>query len=354
MLFILPRNPKPVHYGADTLFGIKVYDRCEDIQSSFRQWKEMGIDTIFPYPEHDQNVELVKYAAEYGIKLFLTIPVFHNPEQLKKKPSLYAVQANGEKAKYDWLEFVCPSKQAYTTRRIAYIHEIIDRLNPDGISLDFIRFFVFWEMVYPESDPDTIPQACFDEDCILEFEHYSKVELPENIKTAQERSAWVLSNHPKEWTEWKCHVIAETMRQISKSVKERKPDIGINVHTVPWRSDDFNGALERVAGQDLEKMSVHTDFISPMCYSHMLKREPVWIHSVVQDISRKAEKKIIPCIQVGNMYLSDELTPDHFEQSLFQAAKKPSHGIVMWSWKALDKSSVKKEIVRKFVRNTLR
>ena len=98
------------------MVGIKVYNRCEDLKSSFRQWKDMGIDTVFPYPEHTQNLELKKYAAEYGIKLFLTIPVFHNPEELKTKPSFFSIQADGKRAKDEWLEFVCPSKSEYKIR----------------------------------------------------------------------------------------------------------------------------------------------------------------------------------------------------------------------------------------------
>ena len=331
------------------MVGIKVYNKCEDIKSAFRQWKDLGIDTIFPYPEHAQNLELKQYAVEYGIKLFLTIPIFHNPEYLKTNPSCYSIQADGKRAKDHWLEFICPSNKEYKNQRVDYIRNIIERFNPDGISLDFIRFFVFWEKVYVDHDPQSISQTCFDRDCLQEFKNYSRLDFPENPEHTADISSRIMRNHVEKWSEWKCHVIEDTVRQISESARKRKPEIELNVHTVPWRSEDFDGALRRIAGQDLKKMSVYTDYVSPMSYSHMLKRKPAWIHSVVKDISQKTTKKIIPCVQVGNMYIDNELTSGYFEESLSQAAKKPSYGIVLWSWKALDKSAHKKDILRKFL-----
>ena len=84
-----------------------------------------------------------------------------------------------------------------------------------------------------------------------------------------------------------------------------------------------------------------------MTYSHMVKREPAWIHSVVRDISDQADCKIIPSIQVNEAYLKDILSAEEFEQTLIEALKPPSSGVFFWSWEQLEKIPEKKEIMKK-------
>ncbi len=88
------------------------------------------------------------------------------------------------------------------------------------------------------------------------------------------------------------------VNELADKARSVKSDTKINVHAVPWRDDDFGGANIRVAAQDLRKIAPLTDYISPMCYSQMLRRDAGWIASVVNEMDMKARGKILPSIQV--------------------------------------------------------
>jgi len=77
----------------------------------------------------------------------------------------------------------------------------------------------------------------------------------------------------------------------------------------------------------------------------MVKRDPAWIHSVVQDIADQTKCKIIPSIQVNKAYLNDPLTVEEFAQSVTEALKPPSSGVIFWSWEQLKTNPEKMEIL---------
>jgi len=228
--------------------------------------------------------------------------------------------------------------------------QIVRDFDPDGISIDFIRHFVFWEKVYPERDPATLPISCFDSLCLLHFQSEPGIDIPESLSDIPQKASWVLENHKSEWTAWRCGLITSMVQEISAAAREVKPDILINVHLVPWAEEDFQAGIKTIAGQDIPALSTLTDYLSPMTYAHMVKQEPPWIHSIVEDVYMQSAGRIIPSIQVDKAYLDFELDPEEFEQSLLEALKPPSHGVVFWSWASLRGDSEKKKLVQKHCR----
>lgn len=329
----------------DLMIGVKVYAHEGDLPELFAEWNRLGINTVFVSPELAAQGSFRKLAREKGITLFLILPIFFNPEELGQDPGLYALTDRGEKAKDDWVEFVCPTRPGYLERRTAAIKTLIRDLAPDGISLDFIRYFVFWERVYPERMLGSLSDTCFDGSCLERFQKETGVRLPERLTRVADKARWILSKHRREWTDWKCGVITETTRLIAGVARAAKPDIRINIHTVPWRQDDFGGAIRAIAGQDLRALAVQVDMISPMCYWHMLKRTPPWIHEVIQDAYNQSKARVIPSIQVGNAYLSEKLSVREFSEALDEAIRPPSGGVVFWNWEALVREPEKKDVV---------
>jgi hypothetical protein len=126
-------------------------------------------------------------------------------------------------------------------------------------------------------------------------------------------------------------------KEIAGKVHIIKPDVKINVHAVPWRDTDFDGANIRIAGQDLSKIAPYTDYISPMCYSQMLKRDPGWITSVVAEMDCKAPGKILPSIQVYPYYIDGSFTVEDFRRCVEAALRAPSQGVVFFSWPLFEK-----------------
>jgi hypothetical protein len=344
-------GPSPGEQSRDLIVGVKIYAHEGALEGLFKEWRALGVNTVFVSPELATQGSFRRMAREEGIAVFLILPIFYNQDELKKDPGLYAITDRGKKAKDDWVEFVCPTRPEYLERRTAAIVSLIEKVDPEGISLDFIRYFVFWEMVYPERTLDSIADSCFDRSCLDLFQRETGIRLPEHLDGAAEKARWIISGHRREWADWKCSVITRVVRSIAKAAKAAKPEIIINIHTVPWRREDFGGAIRIIAGQDLGALAAQTDMISPMCYWHMLKRSPAWIHEVVEDVYSQSRGRVIPSIQVGNAYLSENLSVDEFREALKEALKPPSGGVVFWNWDALARDPAKKAVVAAFFKS---
>ena len=330
----------------DKVIGVKIY-ACEgDVSTLFHKWNDLGINTVFTSVSLLSNPEFRKLARKNNITTFVIIPVFFDPEALREDPDLYSITDRGTKAIDDWVHFVCPSRKEFREQKIEEIKGVIRDIDPDGVSIDFIRHFVYWEKVYPGTDPDSLLNTCFDPSCISRFCQDAQITVPESLSLPVEIAAWIKKDHFEEWTEWKCDLITEMIREITKEARKLKPTIAINVHLVPWRKNDFNGAIRFVVGQDIPEIAKYTDYLSPMTYAHMVKQAPSWIHSVVKDASERTGGCVIPSIQVKEAYLKDTLTLREFKLSLEEALKPPSHGVVFWSWETLDQDQGKKDCVK--------
>lgn len=349
ILFSYSNGRMKEEWKRDNIVGVKIYEHEKSLPKLFEEWCSLGINTAFVSVSLYSNKEFRELAKRNDISIFIIIPIFYNPEELQKRPDLFAITDKGEKAIEEWVSFVCPTREDYRKKRIEYIKELIRQLNPDGLSLDFIRFFVFWEKIYPDRTLKSIVNTCFDAYCLDKFQKDTNIRIPQKISHAAEKAKWIMGNYIQEWTDCKCRVITSMVKDITEEARKIKPDIMINVHAVPWRENDFGGAIKIIAGQDFGEIAPYTDFISPMCYSHMLKRKPPWISSVVKDIYGQTNSKIIPSIQVKEAYLNDTLSTSEFRNSLEEALKAPSVGVVFWSWEALEKDPEKKGEIKALI-----
>lgn len=331
------------------IIGVKIYTHQGSFDPLFEAWNSIGINTAFVSKELLANETFRKGATKNQIRTFVILPIFFDEEALNSNPELYAIKSDGGRAVDDWVKFVCPSNQNFRKDKIASILKLVREHNPDGLSIDFIRHFVFWETVFPERALSSLPNTCFDSSCTVKFQKDSGIVIPDSLTKTKEVSLWILENHLSEWTAWKCGLITSMVEEIAIKAKEIKPNILINVHIVPWRKDDFDNAITIVAGQDVKAISDHTDFLSPMTYSHMVKQNASWVHAVVEELNSQTQSSILPSIQVKEAYLSDSLSSREFEENLESALQAPSKGVVFWSWEHLDRDPWKKEIIRKKV-----
>ena len=222
-------------------------------------------------------------------------------------------------------------------------------LNPDGISIDFIRNFMFWEMIKPEQSADSIEHGCFCNTCVHDFSNEMNISFEDSLKNIEERASFIVKNYKDKWAEWKCQLIDSHVKKITSSLKSIKPDLKFNLHAAPWRLDDYEGGIKLIAGQDFSSLSKYVDYISPMCYSYMLYRDGEWTASVVKEQDRLANGKILPSIQVGHAYRNDKISNEQFETYLKNALKPPSKGVVFWSWEHLEKEPSKKKVIQEYL-----
>lgn len=330
------------------IFGIKTYTQPEDYKNTVKQWKDLGINSLYTPAS---AVALEDYRRELqaaGIDYFLITPVFYGPEALKTDASLFAISANEEIARRDWVEFVCPFKAEYLDQLQEEIVKTIEELQPAGLSLDFMRHFVFWEMIKPEDSIKDMPNTCFCPDCVSGFHAWTGIHMPEAPSDTKKTARWILDRYEEEWTEWKCRLISDAIHHITESALAINPDLKFNLHLVPWKHEDYDNAIQRIAGQNIASLEKYATSLSPMTYNHMLYRDNEWIHGIVK--SYNTEKPVIPAVQVGKCYRDEDISLEDFTRAVESALQPPSAGVIFWSWDYLLKEPEKIEVIKRFTR----
>ncbi len=340
--------PEPASAAAARpIVGVKLYEYDGDLASLFAQWAALGINTAFVGPALAERVDFRAHAERAGMPLSVVFPVFYAPAELAADPGLFAVTARGESARDDWVEFACPTNEAFRRRRVEEAVELVRRTRPAGLTLDFLRDFVYWEMVRPDADPASLPDACYCSRCLAQFRASSAAAagVPGEPVAA---AAWIRANAAADWERFKSATITAMAWELARTVRDVKTDIRITINVVPWRSGDYDGAITRIAGQDRHALGGIADVLSPMVYSFMLYRDPEWIASVVQDVSREGRCTVLPSIQVAARYRTgDTYTPEEFEACLRAALRPPSAGVVLWKWDHLVEEPAKAAVVRR-------
>ena len=334
---------------AHKLIGAKIYEHSGSYELLFEQWNQMGINTGFCSQELISDRGFMKEAREHEISTFVIFPVFFNSEAIAESPDLSAMNRNGETAAEEWVEFVCPSREEYRQQVVDRARHIVREHQPDGISIDFIRHFVYWEKVYPQRDPASLPVSCFDSVCLDHFQAETGITVPGELSTIPDQADWILNNHEDAWTAWRCQLITSMAKAIAEAAREEKPDILVNIHLVPWAKEDFNGGVRRVAGQDIKALSHISDYLSPMTYAHMVKQSPDWVHHIVENIYMQTGGTVLPSIQVGKAYLETEFGLEEFRATVKAALQPPSSGVVIWSWEHLIAEPAKVDLFKDIV-----
>jgi len=176
-----------------------------------------------------------------------------------------------------------------------------------------------------------------------------------NVYGAITMAAWIRANAADEWVRFKTETITSLAWEIMMAVRAVKTSIRINLHTVPWRTDDFGGAITRIAGQDRAALGGLADSLSPMCYSFMLHRAPKWISSVVADAAEVGNCPVLPSIQVAEHYRSDSsFDVKEFEACVRAALDPPSAGVVFWKWDHIAADPARADAIRKVIREVHR
>ena len=336
--------------GNDTIIGVKIYEHNGDLVELFNERKRVGINLILASPDLARKDNFMSLARTHNMRVFIIVPTFFNTMVLDNDSSLYSITREGEKAVEDWVRFICPNNKGYRSSHIQYLQKLSSEIQPDGISLDFIRYFVYWEKVFPDQIYENLPQTCFDENCLGKFLADYKFTLPDTFNSVKQKADFILMQYEKEWVEFKCSSISEYVKEMVDAIKSVDPAIKINFHAVPWKSTDFDGGIRSIAGQGLKLIEPFVDYISPMCYHHMVIQSPEWIHEVVNDIALQTPgEKILPSIQVSKAYLETSISESEFRDALNESLLPPSKGVIFWSWEALEKSPEKLKVLRDYI-----
>lgn len=317
--------------------------------------KEIGINALFADDTIMSDGSFLEAARQNNLKLFLVMRVFLL--ETKNEPLMGicedGTQTFDKTEEGEWVKFACPNNKTHRHAVLARVKKAIKQIQPDVLSIDFIRYFVFWERVSPDMRGGPLPNSCFCGACMEKFQADTAIKIPGNIRDAREYALWIKQNALSQFTRWKCQVIAQMVDEIIIVGRQVKPDLLFNIHVVPWRQEDFEGGILSIAGQDLAQLGKKVNYLSPMCYSSMTGNSPEWVSSVVQDIKRTVPVAILPSIQVAKDYSWEkEYTLDDFEKALLAALQEPSQGVVFFEISTLLKDAQRLAIAKRILANT--
>ena len=344
---IKPIDDKPE--GNDMIIAAKLFKVLPDnlLKNQTIIMNDLKINQLYVRPEQVLKSGTPKILNDANIDLWLIAPIFYNDENNDLSPApRWAVCSDGETAQEKskngaWLKTVCPNDTQYLDYRISYLENAISLCKFKGVSLDFIRYFVFWESVFENTSSETLRNSCFCDVCVNKFKEY--LQVPEiqgdNIKGKAEL---ITKNYFTEWTNFKCAVIDGSVEKIISRLRLVNPSIEVNLHAIPWTKSDFDGAVRSIAGQDFSLLSSKITQLTPMTYSKMLKRNGQWINDLVKSLDNECGKKIsvIPAIQCESVY-GESFCDDDFEEILQNAVKSPSAGVAIWPFEDLSAERIK-------------
>jgi len=289
---------------------------------------------------------MVRSLHEKDIQVFAEVGFFTGSEaRWEESPELRPVNSQGKPiAKDEWYYGINPAVEWFRDRKIAIVKKTLENYDVDGIWLDFMRWPCHWEVIEPR-----IEQTSFDSVSLSAFENDRKIHIPVDFQTPEERAAWILANHLDDWTQWKCGVITDYIRELREVVNSYGSDKIIGLFGIPWRDSDFDGAITEVIGQDYRELGQLVDVLSPMVYHRMCDKEVHWIGEITSYIYEKGGgKPVWPVIQaMGDS--SKGLSTHEFEQAMTAALDaEGSKGIIIFTFGEAIEESKRNEMIRVF------
>lgn len=279
--------------------------------------------------------------AKEGVEYWAAATMFFDPAALVADPGLRAVGSDGEPIeKIDWYIGIPPSMQSLVDRKVAAIEKAVEALEPDGVFLAFMRWPNFWELWMPRHRRQDFLEYSYDAMTLARFEQEAGVDL--SGRQAAHAAQWIEESARDAWTDWKCGVVEDVIRQVRTASQRIKPDTRIMLNTVPFGADDYDGAQEKVFGQRFETLADVVDVFEVMTYHQILKRPTDWIPQIGSEVKARSGRKTVCTLQATPLYLegmhaaenrSPTLDVEEFGRAVQSvAAAQDVDGVVVFLW----------------------
>lgn len=259
-----------------------------------------GINAIVTESDNYDKAAIA-ITREAGLRFYAGISCFSDHgakfHEITKRPELWPILETGRRRpQMEWYVGVTPTDHAYRRHILSKIRSIVRTYQVDGIFLDFIRWPLHWEIELRPGQPRP-HDASFDPDTLLLFEQTTGTKLPADLASAAKRAAWLRESHLQEWTEFKCKVISEFVREARHIVKEETRDGALGLFLVP----EVDGLTEQLTGQRLSELVPLTDLVAPMLYHNILLRPPSWVGEALSKVlEATGGKKALPVVQADS------------------------------------------------------
>ena len=305
---------------------------------------ELGMNAIF-VRSYSLDDELYNTAREQGCRIFVEFPVLLGRQFLESNPQCWPVENTGEPSPpADWFMGICPTCPDFKEDRRQHLVSILKRFEVDGIFLDYLH----WHAQFETPDP-ILPETCFCDRCTGLFSEEYNIDIPgENIPDISEH---ILSFYEKEWRDWRSSVLTEWITDLKQILKSHQPESLLGLFYCAWYPGEYDSALYRILGIDINDFIREADVLSPMLFHHM-KGRPVswvgehinWLDSLANTVSPGDKPAIWPIVQAHNT--PAEVSPEEFREAMLQGISSPAGGIMMFSDRSLLDDPRKIEVMR--------
>lgn len=341
---------------ASPILGAKVYHPVRSPQELVTFAKSLGFNTLFVGDELANSWELREACRAAGLKYFLIVRTFNDPEAAKQDPSLVSTARDGKPGRRDDDAMICPSRADFRRAKLQRIKAALQQLKPDGVTLDYFRFFIYWEAVDPKTGPVDFPAFCFDRACLRDFIESGGVKLRIGaIADSLEKNRLLIDEiwreHRDAWYAWRVRRVEKNAKEMTGFIRREFPGLPIVLHAVPWTRDEFGGEREKIVGQDFRLLSPYFDYVSPMAYSALTHRGPGWVEKLDRELlSEVPADTLLPSIEVGpDGPEFPPMPPAHYEGDL-KAALASKTGVVLYHLELLLEDSEKQAITNALLR----
>lgn len=355
MAVILSVVPGAIGGEPQRILGAKVYHAVRSPQELVKFAKSLGLNTLFVGDELAESLELREHCRAAGLKYFLILRTFNDPEAARQDFSLVSIDRDGKPGRRQDDAMICPSREDFRRAKLQRIKAAIQRLKPDGITLDYFRFFIYWEAVDPKTGPVNFPAFCFNHACLRDFAEFGGAKLRNSaVADTLEKNRPVIDEiwreHRKAWYEWRVRRIAKNAQEMTEFIRKEFPGLPIVLHAVPWTRHEFDGAREKIVGQDFRLLAPYFDYVSPMAYSALTHRGPGWVEKLDRELLEEVPAdKLLPSIEVGPD--GPEFPPmplAHYEGDL-KAALQAKPGVVLYHLELLLADPAKQAVTRQLL-----
>lgn len=362
-----------------TIFAAKIFDihhpaflTPSSAENSFQELLETGITDLMLLESALKESHIAQAFQQTTLRKWIITPIFYGDQfsTNTQDHDSWAITEYGEPAwekspSGAWLKMICPNDgrrylnsggiKSYRKQRIQEICQQLLKFNPDGISLDFLRYFTYWEGVRPNNRKQMLIDTCFCTRCLGLFEESIHHKLPSELRNTRQKANWIKRHAHLAWIHFKTKTVTTFAYELKQAMHAIAPHSLINLHSVPWTKSEFNGAQSAILGQSLSSLAGALNWISPMTYTGLTQRQSAWINQVIDDVIRQtnpAQLKIIPALQIYHDQRSETESANELTQCLQQVDRSLAHGCAFWPWEKVSPSQ--KQIIKLYIHTQIR
>lgn len=274
-----------------------------------------------------QTSGFVDACHQVGLKVYAEFPCFMGEGWWQKEPASRPMTAEGQLLEPEgWYYGVNPAIPSVRQAQWEAFEKLLWEYELDGVWLDFIRWPCRWEGANPRR-----PLTSFDPITLALFSQETGLNLPlENTAAA---ASLILEQYEEAWVTWRCEQITTWVAEAKAIVERVRPGVILGLFGVPWRLEDYNGAILKIIGQDYQALGQYVDVFSPMVYHRLCHQPLAWIEAVTAEVSHLSGKPVWPIIQ--SIDEPDPLPAEEYAQALdlvLQSSR--ASGILVFNLKA--------------------